>query len=208
MKIMKSKIKLLALLSIFLLSLTTAKAQIGKLKYRAEAGVTYSKIYHFLSGDPLIGMRLSGQVLLPFEHTNFALVSGLTLTNKGERIKNSKHKVGMMYLQIPLEASMKMSFRDNEFYLATGPFVGFNLSSKGGDLEGLYKIQSESPFKPFEFGWGINAMYAYHGIYLRAGIDMSISDVANQKCPEVKNLIEYNTTRRNGLVYMTIGYQF
>ncbi len=204
---MKLNIKLIALLSTFVFSLLTANAQIGKLQYRAEAGMTYSKVYHFLNGDPLIGMRLSGQVLVPFEDTNFSLVSGLTFTNKGEKFKGSDNKVAMMYLQIPLEATMKFSFRDNDFYVATGPYVGFNLSSKGGDLEELYKAGSDKPFKPFEFGWGANAMYAYRNIYLRTGVEISLMDVMNEKS-SARSLIEDGTNRRNGLVYLTLGYQF
>ncbi len=203
---MKLNIKLVALLSTFVFSLLTANAQIGKLRYRAEAGMTYSKVYRFLNGDRLLGMRLSGQVVVPFEDTNFALVSGLTLTNKGEKFKKGKGKVGLMYLQIPLEASMEIGFKENKFYLATGPYAGFNLTTDAGDLKN-YPAGAEKPFKSFDFGWGANAMYAYRNVYLRAGVELSLSDVMNENS-SAKGFIETGKGRRNGLVYLTLGYQF
>ncbi len=206
---MKIKIKLLALVSLFTLSFGSAKAQIGELQYRAEAGMSYSKIYKFLDGKSLVGMRLSGQVLLPFKNSNFALVSGLTLTNKGEKFKNIDKKVGLMYLQLPIEASFRMDLNEeNKIYLATGPYLGFNLTRKGGDLDKLLKETSEDAFNSFEFGWGLNVMYAYRNIYLRTGVEISLNDVMNEKALSARSYIDMNQTRRNGLVYLTLGYQF
>ncbi len=208
---MKIRIKLWALVGMLTLSLGSAKAQIGKLQYRAEAGMSYSKIYKFLNGKGLVGMRLSGQVLLPFENSNFALVSGLTLTNKGEKFRNSSEKVALMYLQLPVEASIRMDLnKDNKIYLATGPYFAFNLARKGGDLDKILKQTSEQAFNAFEFGWGLNAMYAFRNIYLRTGVEISLNDVMNEKAftPDTSSFIEVDKTRRNGLVYLSIGYQF
>ncbi len=206
---MKTKIKLLALLSMLTLSFGSAKAQIGKLEYRAEAGMSYSKIYKFLDGKSLVGMRLSGQVLLPFKNSNFALVSGLTLTNKGEKFKKIDKKVSLMYLQLPIEASIQLNLnQDNKIYLATGPYLGFNLTRKGGDLDKVVKQASEDAFNAFEFGWGLNVMYAYRNIYLRTGLEISLNDVMNEKALSARSYIDLNQTRRNGLLYLTIGYQF
>ncbi len=205
---MRLKIKLLALLSVFALSLGSANAQIDSLQYRIEGGMSYSKIYKFLDGESLVGLRLSGQVLLPFKN-NFALISGLTLTNKGENFKNSDNKVGLMYLQLPIEASVRLDINEqNKVYFATGPYLGLNLTTKGGDLDKLQTNTSEDAFNSFEFGWGLNAMYAYRNIYLRTGVEISLNDVINNKSLSARPFLESNKTRRNGLVYLTLGYQF
>lgn len=200
-------------------------AQFDKLNYRAEAGLTMSKVSNYGIGNPLVGFRLSGQVLLPFERSAFGLVSGLTLTTKGEAGQqfynhsnphtraNEKYNTRMLFLQLPLEVSFRLNLNEsNNIYLATGPYFAYGLSAKGNslvesvaNLDFFEKDGGSTPFKRTELGWGINAMYAYKGIYAKAGAELSLNDVMNDT-PSVSE--RRAGTSRHATFYVTLGYQF
>lgn len=201
-------------------------AQFDKLNYRAEVGLTRSKISNFGTATPLLGFRASGHVMLPFKRSEFALVSGLTLTNKGEANQTFFEKARpeenlkgvyntrLMYLQIPLDISLRLNFHeDHKVYLATGPYFAIgltaNATSDGKTTLKFYDKDGDAgltPFKRTEFGWGANLMYAFKGIYLKSGVELSLTDVMNPT-PLVGPHLG-NGKRRHGLAYFTLGYQF
>lgn len=196
-------------------------AQLDKLNYRVEAGLTRSKISNFGTATPLLGFRASGHVVLPFKRSDLALVSGLTLTNKGEAEQKfgtttDTYNTRLMYLQMPLDISLRLNLHeDHKIYLALGPYfaVGMaaSLTSKGQTTLKLYEPDGnngQSPFKRIEFGAGANLMYAFKGVYIKGGVELSLSDVMNETSQTIDLNILRGTTRRHGVGYVTLGYQF
>lgn len=201
-------------------------AQLDKLNYRVEAGLTRSKISNFGTATPLLGFRASGHVVLPFKRSEFALVSGLTLTSKGEANQTFHEKsrpednlegvynTRLLYLQIPLDISLRLNFHeDHKMYIATGPYFAMGLTasatSDGRPTLKFYEedgASGQTPFKRTEFGWGANLMYAFKGIYLKSGVELSLTDVMNSTPTVAPHL--GGGKRRHGLAYFTLGYQF
>lgn len=202
---------------------SVAMAQIGDLRYRVEAGVTSSKITKYGIGEALTGFRVSGLVVLPFEYSKFSLVSGLTLTSKGETQKfydngsgdpTAKRNTSLMYLQLPVEAVVRFDLaEDHKVYLGVGPYLAFALS--GNAKLGTEEIKllksyhdTDAPFKRMELGAGLSLAYAYKDIYLRGGVELSLTDVVNANSSYVKSHLDTSGIRRHGLLYLTLGYQF
>lgn len=188
-------------------------------RYRAEAGVTASKISNFGIGETLYGLRVSGQIVMPFENSKWAIVSGLTLTNKGERSSfynnDNVHKVtitpqdrtALFYLQIPVNISHRFDLnRNNRIYLEFGPYFAGAISGKIGELNLLSKVNDQRLFNPFEIGVGASLHYDYKNIYLKGGVEYSLTSVVNRE-GNLKHRVAGGTPRY-GLAYVTLGYQF
>lgn len=202
----------------------SAQIYVENFRYRAEAGVTASKVSEFGIGENLYGLRVSGQVLMPFENSKWALLTGLTLTNKGERqafyVDNGNNnvttteytKTALMYLQIPLNVSHRFDLnRNNRIYLEFGPYLAYGLTGKvsnfgrvGNSME-LFKknANGETPFNRFEVGVGASLHYDYKNVYLKAGVEYSLTNVRNKAVLPLPD-----KASRYGLGYLTLGYQF
>lgn len=225
---MKKLFSRLALAAVVLAAgVQSLKAQIyaENFRYRAEAGVISSKVSEFGMGEPFYGFRISGQVLMPFENSKWALLTGLTLTNKGENQKFRNPKDGtlsettrtaLMYLQMPLNISHRFDLnRNNRIYLEFGPYIAMGLGGKiknfaekeGNDLQIFEKINGETPFNRFEIGVGASLHYDYKNVYLKGGVEYSLTSVINKKSTALQGAYTGNTSRF-GLAYLTIGYQF
>lgn len=214
--------KRLAALAIAIVATTTslsAQLDFENSRYRAEAGVTASKISNFGIGENLYGIRVSGQVLVPFQRSKWGLLSGLTLTNKGERSSfytnanvgtvaiTPQDRTALMYLQLPVNISHRFDLnRNNRIYFEFGPYFAYALSGKIGDLSLTKKVNGEAPFNPFEIGVGASLHYDYKNIYLKVGVEYSLTAVANNQGSLVGRIA--GGTPRYGLGYITLGYQF
>lgn len=198
-----------------LLSVGSMSAQFDDLRYRVEVGGGASKISNYGTGRFLLGLRLSGQVMLPFEDSKFSLHSGLTLVNKGENstfFNQTSGKVQTVYLQVPVEASFRVDINDdNKFYVALGPYFGYGLSGKiTGTNEKLFSTMDgyENPaFKRFEFGLGFNLAYMYSDFYLKLGYETSLSSTMNLSGSSQSERIAGGSPK-HGQFYIGLGYQF
>lgn len=219
--IMKKAFKLLGLCLALGCSVLGAKAQtFGELKYRAEAGVTASKISNFGDGKALWGMRVAGFAVLPFEKVPLSLNSGIVLTNKGERHtlgKNVKTKTALMYLQVPVEADFTINLNENNrIHLAAGPYLGLGLfgeskdfMTKGRKLDLFEQDGTETPFNRFEFGIGGSVAYQYTNFYLKAGAELGLTNAINKTNGLLNGgVIFSDKSRRNAVAYLTFGYEF
>ncbi len=203
--------RLAALALVATVATSSLRAQFDDLRYRVEAGVTVSKISNIGIGSSLVGLRLSGQVMLPFEDSKFALHTGLTLTNKGEKsgwYDGSKAgKFSQMYLQLPVELSFRTDINaDNRVFLSAGPYLAYGLA---GEVNGLKLFEKASngktPMSPFEMGLGINVAYAYRMLYLKLGYEMSLTDVVGKQSI-LRSAVDGGTPTHN-LVYLTLGVE-
>ncbi|WP_052405313.1 outer membrane beta-barrel protein [Porphyromonas sp. COT-290 OH860] len=219
-------------------SVASLSAQFDQLRYRAEGGVTASRVSGV--GHPskpfLLGFRLSGQVVLPFRYSNFALQTGLTLTNKGENSNfyvedtsigysggrftlSEESSLGFMYLSLPLEVSYRLNINAlNKIYLAVGPSFNYALSGainglKAPGISKSYDVFGQKLFKRFEVSLGASAMYAYRDFYIKVGAEYGLTTIDDQHRVLILN-DRYrvspfaNDRSRHALVYATLGYQF
>ncbi len=191
----------LAVVALGLMNLNAQTFSLKDLKYRAEAGLTLSKIMKLVPGSVLVGGRLSGQAVLPFECYGLEVASGLTLTNKGESFKAYKDKdysqmvgslssTAFMYLQVPVEVAYSYEIiSKHKVSVGTGPYLGFNLTTK------------DAFFNVFEFGWAGNLRYTYDNTYyVKGGMELGLNGLSDIRTKE--------GTPRNALMYLTFGYQF
>ncbi len=219
---MKKLFNRLAALAIAIVATTTslsAQLDFENSRYRVEAGITASKISNFGKGENLYGLRVSGQVLVPFQRSKWGLLTGLTLTNKGERSSfynktnigtvsiSPQDRTALMYLQLPVNFSHRFDLnRNNRIYFEFGPYLAYALSGKLGDLSLTKKVNGEAPFNPFEVGIGASLHYDYKNIYLKAGVEYSLTKVVNLQGSLARRVD--GGTPRYGLGYITLGYQF
>lgn len=187
-------------------------AQFDQLRYRAEAGVTMSKISNIGIGSTLVGMRLSGHVLLPFENSKLGILTGLTLTNKGEKSGwydgTKESNFSQMYLQLPVELSLRTDINaDNRFYVGAGPYLAYGIAGKRGDLD-LFKkaINGKTPMSQWEVGLGINVAYSYRMFYLKLGYETSLTDVVGKESI-LRGAVD-GKDPKHGLVYLSLGVEF
>lgn len=196
----------------------SAQIYVENFRYRLEAGAIASQITNFGIGERLYGLRISGQIVMPFENSKWAIVSGLTFSHKGElagfyeKVGNNvsvtdKDRISMRYLQLPVNFSHRFDLnRNHRIYFEFGPYLAYAVSGKLGQLD-LTKREGEEPaFKPFEIGIGASLHYDYKDIYLKGGLEYSLTGVVNDKGRLASRVA--GGTPRYGLAYITLGYQF
>lgn len=199
----------------------SAQLDFDNTRYRAEVGVVSSQITKFGVGSPYWGFRVSGQVLLPFQRSKWAIVSGLTLTQKGEKSAfylpkgpgqvevTAKDRLSMLYLQVPVMFSHRFDLnRNNRIYLELGPYLAYALSGKAGKMNIFERVNGERGFNNIEIGIGASLHYDYKNIYLKGGLEYSLTGVVNKSGHLRGHLEGGNATARYGLAYVMLGYQF
>ena len=194
--------------------------EIGKLHYRAEGGLAISRIsalgvdHNGDEGKYLPSFRAGGSLVMPFENTIFSFTPGLYVVGRGEKqgTLNSGQKsattIQTYALQLPLDLSFRLATiaEKHRIFLNAGPYFAYGLSAKlaGDNLNrDLYK---ENAFKRFEFGVGANLMYQYKRVYLRGGMEASLTGVVKRSlgAPSYVSL----RTPRYLTSYVTLGYEF
>lgn len=219
-------------------SVASLSAQFDQLRYRVEGGAVASRVSGIgHPADPfLLGFRLSGQVVFPFKYSNFALQTGLTLTNKGEKSNfyiedktegysggrftlSESSSLAFMYLSLPLEVSYRLNLNpNNRIYLAVGPSFNYGLVGTINDLKApgvkkSYDVFGQNLFKRFEVSLGANAMYEYRRFYIKAGAEYGLTTIDSEH-KKLTLTDRYAVSpfaqdhARHALVYLTLGYQF
>lgn len=205
--------KFYALIAALIFCSVSAQAQLFEpFKYRAEAGVTFSKVSNWGVGSTLVGLRASGIVEMPIRHSAFSLTTGVTLTNKGERsqfhhTRGDMVRTSLLYVQVPIDVNFHIEFDDrNTFILGTGPYLGYGLAGSS-TLPALFKASGNqgAPFKRFEFGWGGTMTYVYDRYSFKLGLEHSLTNVMNTNASTAGTLVG---SAHHGLLYLALGYRF
>lgn len=205
--------------------------ELGKIQYRVEVGGTLSKIsslgvdHNGDKGKGFLGIRVGGNVVMPFENTIFSFNPGLYLISRGEKQANvlegeKPAKIETYALQIPLELSFRLATiaEKHRIYLNVDPYLAVGLSAKisrGGDevfrLGNLkptsYDLYENKYFKRFDFGVGANLMYQYKKFHLRGGIEASVLGQVKGS-PNPGEAYFASGTSRFITSYIGVGYQF
>lgn len=211
---------------------TSLSAQdLGKIGYRAEAGLTLSRITSFgvnHDGDTGVmtkSFRVGASVILPFENTIFSFNPGLYVIGRGEGQNNviepeyKNVKIQNYALQLPLEVSLKVLTigDDHRVFFNVAPYLAYGLSAKltndgknvnaaqpeqGTSLD-LYK---EKAFNRFEVGLGASLMYQYKQFSLRGGVEGSLTKSVAKSLGAPYYVTDGTPRFLTG--YITLGYQF
>ena len=216
------KLKLFALGAMLLAGFVTntSAQELGKIRYRVEAGPTLSKVSNFAldhlsdSGKGLINFRAGVSFALPFVHTPFTLAPGIFFNGRGERQTYA--------VQVPVDFSFRIiTVEENQHvFLNVTPYASYLLSAKitrGGspiiDVAGdplkvsEYDLISDGNAKKFEAGLQASLMYRYSSLYVRAGIEFS---VLNQLSGEGRDGLFGRDTGASRYVssFLTVGSEF
>lgn len=206
--------KFYALIAALIFCSVSAQAQLFEpFKYRAEAGVTFSKVSNWGVGSTLVGLRASGIVEMPIKYSPFSLTTGLTLTNKGERSlfydsDGKTVRTSLFYVQVPVDVNFRIEFNDKNFFVfGTGPYVGLGLTGSSAYLPSVFQSSGDqgAPFRRFEFGWGGTMTYMYDRYSFKLGLEHSLTNVMNANAITESSLVG---EAHHGLVYFTVGYRF
>lgn len=199
--------------------------ELGKLHYRAEGGLAISRIsalgvdHYGDEGKFLPSFRAGGSLVMPFENTIFSFTPGLYVVGRGEKqgVLNSGQKsattIQTYALQLPLDLSFRLATiaEKHRIFLNAGPYFAYGLSAKvaGDNVDrDLYKENDkENAFKRFEFGVGANLMYQYKRVYLRGGVEISLTGVVKRNLGSPYYGLA-TSTPRYGTIYVTLGYEF
>ena len=204
---------------------TTLSAQeLGQLHYRAEAGLTNSRIsslgvhHNGDTGKSLTSFRAGGSLVMPFDNTIFSFTPGLYVVGRGEKQgtilddglnQNTLSSIQTYSLQLPLDLSFRLATiaEKHRIFLNAGPYFAYGLSAKlSGDSNIDKDLYKENAFKRFEFGVGVNLMYQYNRVYLRGGIDASFTGITKQNLGAPYYVVK--GTPRYISSYITLGYEF
>jgi hypothetical protein len=164
----------------------------------------------------------------------FAFQTGLILNQKGFKLENSyteqgvsvdtKTKMSVMVLDIPLNAKYKMDLGGNTLYFAAGPYIGIGLSGKAkveasaagfsqeteddikfGSEEGSYNDQTG------EYTEGDDMKRLDFGINVGAGLEFGAFGVGVQYGLGLANLVpggDSDNSMKNRLLSIGLSYKF
>lgn len=211
---------------------TSLSAQdLGKIGYRAEAGLTLSRITSLgvnHDGDAGVmtkNFRVGASVILPFENTIFSFNPGLYVIGRGEAQKDVRDplykniKIQNYTLQLPLELSFNVLSigDDHRVFVNVAPYLAYGLSAKltndGKNVNAAQPKQGtsldlyqEKAFNRFEVGLGASLMYQYKQFSLRGGIDGSLTKSVAKNLGAPYYVTDGTPRFLTG--YITLGYQF
>ena len=231
------KLKLFALGALLLTGfITNASAQeLGKVRYRVEAGPTLSKVSNFAldhasdSGKALLNFRAGVSFALPFVHTPFTLATGVFINGRGEKQTGNRNsapgalaKLQTYAIQVPVDFSFRIiTIEENQhIFLNVSPYAAYLLSAKltrggspivdkAGDPLNIkeYDMLSGGDAKKFEAGLQLSLMYRFNSLYARTGIEFS---ALNQFSGAGREKFFGRDTGASRYVssFLTVGYEF
>lgn len=204
-------IKNLLKLLIVVLMVSSASASFGQ-TFRVKAGLNLSKmVFKFDQGtevtppklDP--GLNLGVTAEFPINDL-FSFETGLLLSSKGLKMDVATGKTSTLsplYLEIPLNLKKAYKINEVKIYGAIGPYLGLGIGGRSRYETSTAKIvwgsSTTNDLKPFDFGLSFGAGVELHEFQLGVNYALGLVNIAN---------IQNNTTVKNKVIGITIGYKF
>lgn len=178
---------------------------------------TYSDDYKMLPG-----FHLGVVADIPFSDM-FSFEPGLLLSTKGFKFEESeeymgetmesKMKMSLYYLDIPLNLKASFGSGDTKFYGTFGPYLGMGLSGKyKSEITIMGETESEDEdvkwgtdeedddLKRFDFGVAFGAGAQFGAISVGAGYQLGLANIS----PYTEN----GSTIKNNVISVSVGYMF
>lgn len=192
------KTRLISFVMILMLSAPLAIAQStdkGKTSFAILGGVNFQN----LNGKDIAGNKLENDMILGFHAgvniqipvaPEFYFQPGLLFTTKGAKNLTSTYKLS--YIELPLNFVYKGLLGNGYVMVGFGPYVGYAITTKGGDFGG--------DFKAFDAGGNVFAGYELaSGIFLQLNTQFGMLNI--------KNSSDKSSIKNTGFG-LSIGYRF
>jgi hypothetical protein len=142
------------------------------------------------TNDMIIGYHLGVNVMIPIV-PQFYFQPGLMFSTKGAKYSDGS-TARISYIELPLDAVYKALLGNGYFILGFGPYLGYAISTKGGD------------FKKFDAGGSIFVGYeTAGGIFFQLDTEQGMINIY----PDSGNSEDKSTIRNTGFG-LSLGYRF
>ena len=143
-----------------------------------------------ITNDMIIGYHLGMNVQIPIV-PEFFFQPGLLFSTKGAKYSNGS-TAGLSYIELPLNAVYKALVGSGYFMLGFGPYVGYAISTSGGD------------FKAFDAGGNIFAGYELAGgLFFQLNTQLGMLNIYDG--PVISD--DKSSVRNTGFG-LSLGYRF
>lgn len=171
------------LLAGVLLSMGVASAQTG---LGVKGGVNLST-FNGTGDDDNVKTKVGAYVGVSYEYKfsdNLAVQPEVVYSMQGAKAKDAKDTEAKLgYINVPV---MVKYYPINQFFVAAGPQVGFNVSAKSKDGGVEYDLKDD--IKKVEFGLGVGLGYEfYKNIGIEARYNFGLSKILKEENIKTKN---------------------
>jgi len=196
------KVFVVAIAAIMVLSVN-AQIRIG-----VKAGLNLANINGKDAGSPKINPSYNVGGFAEFGVTdNFALEAGLALSGKGakETEENMTVTLSPLYLEIPINANLKIDLGAAKLLIFAGPYVGIGVGGKIKAEEG-----SQSASQDITYGSDDASMLKRIdvGLNFGAGIEISKIQIRAQYGLGLTNIASDGSDVKNAVIGISVGYMF
>lgn len=182
-----NKIIKISLATLFLLLTTvTVNAQLLPVSLGLKGGVNFSRANGDITKNKSgFNAGLTLDLNLP---AGLAIMSGLEITTKGTKFKESDVSVNAMYLQLPIHLGYRFGVPGARFHFNLGPYFaqGIGGKTKGVDTEGdKFKADTfgsaTGQLRKLDWGLGVGVGVTFLGkIQVRMGYDHGMKNLARE----------------------------
>ena len=175
-----NKIIKISLATLFLLLTTvTVNAQLLPVSLGLKGGVNFSRANGDITKNKSgFNAGLTLDLNLP---AGWAIMSGLEITTKGTKFKESDVSVNAMYLQLPIHLGYKFGVPGAKFHFDFGPYFAQGI---GGKTKNSYlgeKVNTFDYYDKFDWGLGLGVGVTFLGkIQIRMGYDLGLKNIAGK----------------------------
>jgi len=194
------KVFVVAIAAIMVLSVN-AQIRIG-----VKAGLNLANINGKDAGSPKINPSYNVGGFAEFGVTdNFALEAGLALSGKGakETEENMTVTLSPLYLEIPINANLKIDLGAAKLLIFAGPYVGIGV---GGQEKMEYESNNlstdikygndQGQLKRIDMGLNFGAGVEFNKIQIRAQYGLGLTNIIS------------TTEVKNSVISISVGYMF
>lgn len=225
--------KIFATLSIMILSIGIANAQLSNLKFRVDSGVNFSKgdykaeSLKDITSKPVVGYRIGASVNIPFS-MGFYFAPGLTFQSMGGQTslenlanpfgKKAKATTRTHAIQIPLQVGIRIPVGATlAVNLQAGPYLSYALAGTTTvEVGGIKKefdtfkdgVENMWKEKRFDVGLGAAAIVDINSWYGLLGADFGLMNQKDMNSKVNELFKDKDTTLKNTSFYLGVGYRF
>lgn len=185
--------------ALLLVCISSASAQ----RFGVKAGLNLATITGDVEDVSMLPTFMVGGVA-EFDFTdNVGLGVGLQLHGKGAKQDFGEEDltVNPLYLQVPIQ----VQYRNNGFFAAVGPYVGFGIAGKfkAGDFDESIDFGNteDDDFAPLDFGAGVELGYEFGSLRATASYNLGLSNI-------IPSDVAGDESAKNNVIGIALAYLF